>query len=94
MIVNFGDKETESLYVTARSKKFSPNILKVAIRKLDMLNAAVRLEDLRIPPANRFETLKGDLKDFYSIRINDQYRIIFKFKDKNAHDVEIIDYHK
>jgi proteic killer suppression protein len=94
MIVNFGDKETESLYVTGRSKKFSPNILKTAIRKLDMVNAAVRLEDLRIPPANRFEMLKGDLKDLYSIRINDQYRIIFKFKDKNAHNVEIVDYHK
>ncbi len=93
MIRSFKDKETEFLYVTGRSKKFSLAVCKVGIRKLDYLNAAVRIEDLRIPPGNRLEALKGEYEGKYSIRINDQFRIVFRFVDTDAFDVEIVDYH-
>jgi len=93
MIKNFIDKDTERLYSTGRSKKFPPDIWKRALRKLDMLRRAKTLEDLKIPPSNRLEALKGDLEGFYSIRINDQYRIIFRFKNGDAYDVAIVDYH-
>ena len=93
MIKNFIDKETEKLYRIGRSKKFPPDIWKRAIRKLDMLRRAKTLEDLTIPPSNRLEALKGDLEGFYSIRINDQYRIIFRFENGDAYDVAIVDYH-
>jgi proteic killer suppression protein len=93
MIKSFLDKESENLYITGKSKKFQSQIVSVALRKLDYLNNAIRLEDLKAPPANRLEKLKGDLKDFYSIRINKQYRIIFKFINGNAYDVSIVDYH-
>jgi len=93
MIKSFANKSIEEFYITGKSKYISPEIVKVALRKLDYLNSAIRLEDLKIPPANRLERLKGDLKDFYSIRINKQYRVIFKYINGNAYDVNIIDYH-
>ena len=93
MIKNFIDKDTERLYRTGRSKKFPPDIWKRAVRKLDMLRRAKTLKDLKVPPSNRLEALKGDLEGFYSIRINDQYRIIFRFENGDAYDVAIVDYH-
>ena len=98
MIKNFTNKSIEEFYITGKSKHISPEIAKVALRKvalrkLDYLNSAITLEDLKIPPANRLERLKGDLKDFYSIRINKQYRVIFKFINGNVYDVNIVDYH-
>ncbi len=93
MIKSFLDKESEQFYVTGKSRKIPPTIHKVALRKLDYLNGAFELDDLKVPPANRLEKLSGDLKDFYSIRINKQYRVIFKFDNNNAYDVKITDYH-
>lgn len=96
MIVDFRSKAAQDIYDGAPSKearRFPQAIWHVAQRKLDMLNAAVTLKDLSVPPANRLESLKGDLKGKYSVRVNDQYRIIFEFRDGNAYDVEIVDYH-
>ena len=93
MIKSFKDSETERLYVTGKSKKFPTGICKVALRKLDYLSAAVKLEDLIIPPGNRLEKLKGDRAGQHSIRINDQWRICFKWSDNKAKNVEIVDYH-
>ncbi len=93
MIKSFLDKESEKFYISGKSKKIPANIHRVALRKLDYLDSACSLEDLKIPPANHLEKLQGDLKEFYSIRINKQYRVIFKFENQNACDVKIIDYH-
>ena len=93
MIINFLNSETEELYATGFSKRIPANIQKAAIRKLDMLDAAEKIDDLKASPANRLEALKGDLKGFYSIRINDRYRMVFKFRNRNAYDVYITDYH-
>lgn len=93
MIVSFGNTETEQVWVGNRVKKLPMEIQSIGRRKLRMLNNSVDIADLRIPPANRLEKLSGKLKDFYSIRINDQWRIIFKWNAGNAFDVEIIDYH-
>ena len=93
MILNFRNKETENLYVTGKSRKFPQTIINVAIRKLDYLNAAKEINDLRVPPGNRLEQLKGDLEGMHSIRINKQYRIIFSFENSSVSNVEIIDYH-
>lgn len=93
MIVSFGSKDTESIWQGNRVKKLPPIIQEIGRRKLRMLNNAVDLADLRIPPANKLEKLSGRLKAFYSIRINDQWRIIFKWNAGNASDVEILDYH-
>lgn len=93
MIKGFGDKQTEKIWNGIRSKKLPNEIQYVARRKLRMLNNAQEVNDLRIPPANRLEKLKGDLKNFYSIRINNQWRIIFQWKNNDAYDVEIVDYH-
>ena len=93
MIIYFKCKETQKVFDKKFSKKFSQNIAEIAKRKLDMLNAAYKEQDLIVPPSNRFEKLKGDLKGYYSIRINDQYRIVFKFINGNAEDVYITDYH-
>ena len=93
MIKSFLDKESEKFYITGKSRKIPSTIHKVALRKLDYLNSAFCLDDLKIPPANHLEKLQGDLKEFYSIRINKQYRIIFKFKSENAYNVKIVDYH-
>lgn len=93
MIISFGNSETEKIWNGEREKKLPIEIQHIARRKLRMLNNSVVISDLRIPPANRLEKLTGKLKDFYSIRINNQWRIIFKWNAGNAFEVEIIDYH-
>jgi toxin HigB-1 len=93
MITSFGSKETKKIWQGQRVAKIPLNVQEVGRRKLRMINNAVDLADLRIPPANRLEKLAGDLKSFYSIRINDQWRIIFKWNAGNASEVEILDYH-
>ena len=96
MIITFLSESTRDIYDGLESKqarKISQSIWKVAQRKLDLLNAAHSLIDLKSPPANRLEALKGQMKGKYSIRINDQYRLVFEFRDGNAYEVEIIDYH-
>ncbi|MFT3750299.1 MAG: type II toxin-antitoxin system RelE/ParE family toxin [Agriterribacter sp.] len=93
MILSFGNSDTEQIWIGNRIKKLPIEIQNIGRRKLRMLNNAVNIADLRIPPANRLEKLSGKLKDFCSIRINDQWRIIFKWKAGNAFEVEIIDYH-
>ena len=93
MIKSFGDKESEKIWNGIRSKKLPNEIQDIARRKFRMINNAQDVNDLRIPPANRLEKLKGDLQEFYSIRINNQWRIIFKWNNGNAELVEIIDYH-
>ena len=93
MIVSFGNSDTEKVWNGIRVKKLPAEIQNIGRRKLRMLNNAVNLTDLRIPPANRLEKLSGKLKDFYSIRLNDQWRLIFKWNSGNASGVEIIDYH-
>ena len=93
MIVSFGDKETEGLFITGKSKRIPSTIINVAVRKLDYLNRAKTLQDLEAPPGNRLEALKGSFKGKLSIRINDQFRIVFKFTSGEASEVELIDYH-
>ena len=93
MIVSFGTKETEKIWNGERVKKLPNEIQEIARRKLRMLNNSQNIADLQIPPSNRLEKLKGPLKDFYSIRVNDQWRIIFRWNSGNASDVEILDYH-
>lgn len=96
MIISFKSQATQDIYDGIDSKearKVSRPVWRVAQRKLDMINAAVKITDLKVPPGNRLEPLKGKLKGFYSVRINDQYRIVFCFKDSNAYDVMITDYH-
>ncbi len=93
MIISFGNPETEQVWLGNREKKLPIEVQKIGRRKLRMLNNSVDIADLRIPPANRLEKLSGKLKEFYSIRINDQWRIIFKWNAGNAFEVEIIDYH-
>ena len=96
MIKRFATKATEDLYHGFDSKEartIPRTIWKVAVRKLDMLDNAEELKDLASPPANRLEKLKGPLAGWYSIRINNQYRIVFRFEGGNIFDVEIIDYH-
>lgn len=96
MIVNFKGEATEDIFHgnnTKAARRIPPIIWKIACRKLDMLNAAHELRDLMVPPGNRLEALKEDLAGCHSIRINDQFRIIFKWKDGNAHDVRVKDYH-
>jgi len=93
MIISFGDKQTSKIWDGDRVKGLPIEIQEIGRRKLRMLNNAQDLFDLKIPPSNRLEKLKGDLNEFYSIRINDQFRIIFKWLNANAEDVQIIDYH-
>lgn len=93
MIKSFGDKETEKIWNGIQSRKLPPDIQNVARRKLRMINNAQNINDLRIPPANRLEKLSGNLSEFYSIRINNQWRIIFKWENENASEIQIIDYH-
>jgi len=91
VIRSFRDKDTERVFRRERSRKQLP--ARVALRKLTMLDAAQTLGDLRVPPGNRLEKLRGDREGEHSIRINDQWRICFKWKEGNAYDVEIADYH-
>jgi proteic killer suppression protein len=93
VIRSFRDKETERVYLRERSRKLPQDIQRVAQRKLLMLDAAESLEDLRIPPSNRLERLSGDRKGQHSIRVNDQWRVCFRWSDGDAHEVEIADYH-
>lgn len=93
MILNFKCKETEKIFNLERSRKFPPNIQQVALRKLRMLNRSLSVVDLRIPPANRLEKLRGNRSGQWSIRVNDQWRICFDWQSGNALNVEIVDYH-
>jgi proteic killer suppression protein len=96
VIQSFGDRTTEDVWdgtVNARTRKLPPEVLKIAPRKLDLLNAAANVDDLRAPPGNRLELLKGDLAGFHSIRINVQWRIIFRWTHAGPADVQIVDYH-
>lgn len=94
MINSFSDKSTEDLFNRKLVRYLSPTIQRLAYRKLLLIDGAERLDDLRMPPGNRLEKLSGNLSGKYSIRINDQWRIIFKWKENSAYEVEIIDYHK
>lgn len=93
MIRSFGDVETERIWNGIRSRKLPPDIQDKALVKLRLLNRAVRLDDLKVPPGNRLEALKGSRRGFFSIRINDQWRICFRWSEGGPADVEITDYH-
>ena len=93
MIADFRCRDTERLFRRERSKKFGGRMQHAALRKLLILDAAESLNDLRIPPSNRLEKLSGDRRGRHSIRINDQWRICFRWKNGQAHGVEIVDYH-
>jgi proteic killer suppression protein len=93
MIESFNSRETERIWHGEVSRRLPQNIQNVARRKLRMLNAAVNINDLRVPPGNRLEALRGNLAGYYSIRINQQWRIIFQWDNGNCHKVEIVDYH-
>ncbi len=93
MIKSFRDKETEQIFARHFSRRFPAELHRVAWKKLALIDAAERLEDLRIPPGNRLEKLLGDMEGLYSIRINDRWRICFRWSEGNAHQVGITDYH-
>ena len=96
MIVSFGNRATSDLFhgvSSSHTRRLPTQIKESALYKLDVLNADQTLEDLKSPPGNRLETLKGDLAGFHSIRINKQWRIVFRWQTSNAHDVQIVDYH-
>ena len=93
MIVSFGSKVTEKIWQGERVKKLPLEIQQIGRRKLRMLNNSRNVNDLRVPPSNHLEKLKGNKKDFYSIRINNQWRIIFKWENNHSLEVEILDYH-
>ena len=94
MIISFGSKETEKIWKGERVKNLPLDIQQIGRRKLRMLNNSQNLKDLTIPPSNKLEKLSGKMSDFYSIRINDQWRIVFQWEDGNANEVTIMDYHK
>ena len=97
MIASFGDQATADLYHGARTRRvraFPSDILAVAVRKLDMINAARILSDLRSPPGNRLEALRGRWRGFHSIRVNEQWRLVFRWVEGAAHDVRFLDYHR
>jgi toxin HigB-1 len=93
VIKTFADRRTQELYATGKAKRFPADVAKRASRKLEYLDLATKLEDLRTPPGNRLHELKGDRKGQYSISVNDQWRICFRFLDGDVYDVEICDYH-
>jgi len=93
MIKTFADRETQELYRIGKSKRFSPEIWKRAMRKLEYIDLATGLDDLKVPPSNRFHALERDRKGQISISVNDQWRICFRFVDGDAYDVELTDYH-
>ena len=93
MIQSFADRDTERLFRRERVRRFPAELHRILLRKLGLVDAAEQLEDLRVPPGNRLEKLTGDRVGQQSIRINDQWRICFRWKDGNAFDVEIVDYH-
>ena len=93
MIKSFQNKQTERVFLREAVPKFSREVYRLALRKLLLLDAAEKLEDLRIPPGNQFEKLTGDRKGQYSIRVNDQWRLCFRWEEGDAYEVEIVDYH-
>ena len=96
MIASFGDRATEDLYQgrpTARARRFPRDVVDAALVKMDSLNGAASMLDLRSPPGNRLEALKGDLKGWHSMRVNDQWRLIFRWQGNDAHNVRLVDYH-
>jgi proteic killer suppression protein len=93
VIRSFRDRDAERLFERQRIKRLGPEVQRVALRKLRMLDAAVGLEDLRVPPGNRLERLRGDRAGQHSIRVNDRWRICFRWRNGDAYDVEIVDYH-
>jgi toxin HigB-1 len=93
MIRSFADAKTERFFATGRSRRLPGDILRRAMMRLRQLDAAIRIEDLRLPPSNRLEALKGNRAGQHSIRVNDQWRVCFRFADGDAFDVEITDYH-
>lgn len=93
MIESFASLETERLFATGKSRRLPPDILRRAVMRLTQLDAATVVDDLRQPPSNRLEALSGDLAGKWSIRINDRWRLCFRFERGNALDVEIVDYH-
>jgi proteic killer suppression protein len=94
VIRSFADKESQKLYITGKSRKLPPDIIRQTLRKLEQINSAGRVEDLITFPGNRLEPMKGRMKGKYSIRINDQWRIVFSFSESDAFEVEITDYHE
>lgn len=97
MIISFGDRATEDLYhnrLSSRARRIPRDIVGLVLVKLDMLNGAAAILDLRSPPGSRLEALKGDLRGLHSIRVNDQWRIVFRWDGSNAHEVRLMDYHK
>lgn len=96
MISSFGDAATEDLFHgrrTSRARRFPADMVGTALRKLDALNAAAKLDDLKAPPGNRLEALKGDLRGFHSIRVNDQWRLVFRWAEGKVEEVRLTDYH-
>ena len=93
MIASFADRDTEALFNRERVKGIDPKVQRVALRKLVMIDAAARLDDLRVPPGNRLEALKGKRAGQYSVRVNDRYRIVFTWRAGQAHGVALTDYH-
>ena len=93
MIAGFRDRETATIGAGRRSRRLPAGMQAVALRKLRLINNARRLEDLRVPPGNRLEAMQGERRGQHSIRVNDQWRICFVWKDGHAHQVEIVDYH-
>ena len=93
MIRSFGDRDTERLFAREPVRRYSSDLRRALLRKLVAVDAAEALQDLRVPPGNRLEKLKGDRAGQHSIRVNDQWRICFHWRDGDAYDVEIVDYH-
>jgi proteic killer suppression protein len=93
VIKTFADRQTQELYVTGRSKRLPPDIARRAVRKLEYIDLAARLNDLKVPSGNRLHDLERDRKGQHSIAVNDQWRICFRFQDGDAYDVEVTDYH-
>ncbi|MDI6808322.1 MAG: type II toxin-antitoxin system RelE/ParE family toxin [Candidatus Eisenbacteria bacterium] len=94
MIRSFRSREAEALFDRHPVRRLAPDIQRIALRKLRMLNRAETLQDLRVPPANRLEALKGDRQGQHSIRINDRWRICFRWEQGDAYNVDIVDYHR
>jgi proteic killer suppression protein len=94
MILSFRDGETEALWLHGKSRRLPPDLQRRAFKKLAILNAAVALDNLAVPPGNALEALRGTRAGQYSIRVNDHYRVCFRWQDGNAFDVEIVDYHR
>jgi proteic killer suppression protein len=93
MIKTFADAQTQELYLTGKAKRVPPDVAARAVRKLEQINAAAQLEDLKVPPGNRLHQLEGDRRGQHSVSVNDQWRICFRFEDGDAYEVEFCDYH-